>query len=141
MKKQNSSLFVLGLFLFFASVVVLVPACTNDELPAPVAPEVCDTITPTYDADVKTIIDESCAYSGCHDGAGGIGPGNYGSYNGIKAVLENNRFRTRIFDPEVDFQLMPPLPSTYPDHVQKDSLTTAERETIECWLNQGFPEN
>ena len=71
-------------------------SCTNDVLPPPDKPGFCDSIMASYNTNVKAIIDESCAYSGCHDGSGGIGPGNYSSYSGILPVLESTSFRNRV---------------------------------------------
>ncbi len=64
-------LFVAGLLLY------LLAGCTADKLEPPVA-EVCD-VQPTYDSDVKEIIDRACAYVGCHNANP---PGDYTVYNG-----------------------------------------------------------
>lgn len=142
MFKNRTPFFILGLALLAIQFLLFTPACTNDELPAPTVSAVCDTLMPTYDATVKAIIDESCAYSGCHSSGGGVGPGNYSNYAGILSILENDRFRERVFNTSPDnFAFMPPKPSTYPALVQKDSLTSEELQILECWLNQGFPEN
>ena len=119
----------------------LAPACTNAELPPPESPAFCDTISVTnYEHGVKSIIDNSCAYSGCHDGAGGIGPGNYTSYSGILPYLNNGAVLERVVNQKDDASTgMPPNASVYPESKQ-DDLPEKEFEIIQCWLLQGFPE-
>ena len=131
----------MGSMPFFGiHLAILTVSCTNDELPPPEIPEFCDTIITSYNTNVKPIIDESCAYSGCHDGSGGIGPGNYNSYNGMLNVLESGSFRSRVLVQKDDAVLgMPPDQSVYPES-EKDDLTQEELELIECWLNAGYPE-
>lgn len=115
------------------------PACTNDVLPKPDLQAVCDTIKVTYENGIKDIIDQSCAYSGCHS-PGGIGTGNYTSYNGLLPILNNGLFEERVItlrnDPAIG---MPPNASVYPES-QKDDLTEEELLLIQCWLLAGFPE-
>lgn len=140
MRIKYTPLLTFGLLALF-QVLFFVSACTNDELPPPVVSEACDTLVTSYNINVKTIIDESCAYSGCHDGSGGIGPGNYSSYGGLEFFLNSGLFRTRVLNSEVGTALaMPPSNSTYPQS-QKDSLTSEERQIIECWLDTGYPES
>lgn len=116
-------------------------ACTSDELPAPTPPSVCDTIDATYDGAVKAIIDSSCSYSGCHDGGGGIGPGNYTSYAGLQGIIQAGTFRARVIDLKDNaVSGMPPDNSIYPQS-QKDNLTEEELEIIECWIAANYPEN
>ncbi len=126
-------------YAFFIMILVSLLACTNDVLPPPETPEFCVDTSPSYDTNVKAIIDESCAYSGCHDGAGGTGPGNYKSYNGLLSILDNGSFRSRVLDQKNDpVQGMPPNNDVYPES-QKDDLTEEELQIIECWLNEGYP--
>jgi len=141
MKKNRTPFLILGIAFLAIQFLLLTASCTNDELPAPTVSEACDTLMPTYDITVKAIIDESCAYSGCHDGAG-IGPGNYNSYGGVLPSLEGGSFRARVLNTADDNPLlMPPKLTTYPGLVQKEGLTEEEIQILECWLNQDFPEN
>lgn len=137
---KTASIWAFGLYLLI-QFVVFAPACTNDVLPPPETPSFCDTIVSVYNTNVQTIINESCAYSGCHDGSGGIGPGNYNNYNGMLAVLDGGSFRSRVISLQTDPILgMPPNQSVYPES-KKDDLTEEELQIIECWLNAGYPEN
>lgn len=127
--------------LYLAFQLLLTPSCTNDELPPPTAPAFCDTISiTTYENGVKTIIDNSCAYAGCHDGAGGIGPGNYTDYNGILPYLNSGQVLERVINLRTDPALgMPPDKSVYLQS-QMDDLNEKDFEAIQCWLLSGFPE-
>lgn len=138
---MKNGLLMAGGIYFALQMILLAPACTNDELPPPVTPVFCDTISiTTYDNGVKEIIDNSCAYGGCHDGAGGIGPGNYNNYSGLITYLTSGSFRDRVLSQREDPSLgMPPDASVYPES-QKDDLTAEELEIIECWLLSNFPE-
>lgn len=130
-----------GLFVAFLIVFTML-ACTNDELPLPESPAYCDTISiTTYDNGIHAIINDGCAYSGCHDGAGGIGPGNFNSYAGILSYLSNGEFRNRVITAQNDPALgMPPNQSVYPES-RSDELPEEDFRAIFCWLNAGYPEN
>lgn len=125
-------------FLFVITLVAL--ACTNDVLPPPQSPAFCDDIAPTYNADVKPIMEESCTYAGCHNGAGGVTSTNYTSYNLLLPILNNGDFRSRVLGQKKDPVFgMPPDRSVYSESL-KDDLTEEELQIIECWLNDGFPQ-
>ncbi|MCO6492414.1 MAG: hypothetical protein J5I98_28615 [Phaeodactylibacter sp.] len=113
-------------------------ACDYNKLPEPEPPEFCDTVEVTYDNQIKDIIDNSCAYSGCHDGSGGIGPFNFTTYAGLSNVFPSMRFRVVELKGNPS-QGMPPNSSVYPQS-QKDDLTEEELELFECWIDANFPE-
>jgi len=129
--------------LIIASICSVVVSCASDT----VAPATgCDNIVVNYDSSdpnvtrVKDIIDQTCAYSGCHDGSGGIGPGNYNSYAGLLRDLESGSFSARVITQRDNPSLgMPPDKSVYPQS-QQDSLSAVQLEIITCWLQEGFPE-
>ncbi len=138
---MHKVLFNAFLLLLGMEAIGLFSSCSNDELPPPQTPEFCDTIVASYNTNVKTIIDESCAYSGCHDGSGGLGPGNYNSYNGLTGVLDAGTFRSRVIGLKEDATIgMPPNQSVYAES-KKDDLTEEELRIIECWLDVGYPED
>ncbi|MBT8218765.1 MAG: hypothetical protein KJP00_03020 [Bacteroidia bacterium] len=122
------------LFPIVAILIISNLSCTNDKLVEPITN--CNNITPTYDADVKAIIDLSCAYSGCHV-SGSSAPGNYSTYGGISRTLTNGLFEDRIFNIKDDPVLgMPPDNSPGP----KD-LSSGELELLRCWMENGYAEN
>lgn len=120
--------------LFFVFLAIgLAISCSKDEEP-------CDSVTATYDTTVKTIIAESCAYSGCHDGTGAnqfipVASNDYTTYAGMKASLDAGLFNTRVL---VD-KNMPPAAFVPPG--SPTELTEAQIETLTCWHDAGYPEN
>jgi len=127
------------IIIIFALSVI---ACNSDVIePA----EGCDLQVTRYEsedpavAEIKGIIDQTCSYSGCHDGAGGIGPGNYTTYEGMLRDLEDGSFAARVIDVRDNPSLgMPPDKSVYAQS-QQDDLTPVQLEVITCWLQEGFP--
>jgi hypothetical protein len=79
----------------------------------------CDGSHPTYQGSIKSIIDTRCATSNCHP--------NYATYEGLLPALQGGSFRREVL---VD-QTMP----------QGSSLTQDQINKIQCWVNDGFPEN
>ena len=138
---EKRHLIISGLYLLF-HLLLFSSACANDELPVSESPAYCDTITvATYDNGIKNIIDGGCAYSGCHDGAGGIGPGDYSNYDGFYSLLVNGEFRKRVITEQDDPVLgMPPDPSVYAES-QGGELPEEEFRALVCWLDAGYPEN
>lgn len=112
-------------------------ACTSDQLPEPTPVDGCEISMPTYDNDIKAIIDNSCAYSGCH--LDGSAPGIYIDYAGLLPVLESGFFRSRvIFDRDDPNTGMPP---NYAPQDRPQDLTQEQLDLITCWLDSGYPEN
>lgn len=124
---------LIAFFGFF----IIVMSCDGDVIePA----SGCDILETSYDANIKDIIDQTCSYSGCHDGSGGIGPGNYNSYEGLLRDLESGSFTARVITQRDNPSLgMPPDKAVYPQS-QQDSLSAIQLEIITCWLQSGFPE-
>lgn len=114
-------------------------SCSRDELAENT--DICDDQM-TYDNTMRPIIDESCAYSGCHDGAAGIGPGNYTIFGAdLERDLSNGLIRSRVVDQKDNGIIgMPPDQTAYEESL-KDDLTTEELDQFICWLDNGFPEN
>jgi hypothetical protein len=115
------------IFVFSCDSVVLPPS------------EGCESMKPTYSTNVKAIIDQSCAYSSCHDGSGGLGPGDYKTYNGLLTSIQNGNFTDRVInDKDNPSRGMPPDASVYPESLQ-DNLSDIQFEIIKCWIENGFP--
>jgi len=125
MKKINLlSLLILGsLFL----IQVSQSSCTNDKLPDPdsVNNAVCDSLQASYDFQIKPIIDNSCAFAGCHGASAPIG--DMTNYANLTPFLNDNLFRRRV----IDIMDMP----------QGSMLSATEFELVECWVINGYPEN
>lgn len=130
-KMQDKARYLLALCLF------LICSCAADELEPPKG---CESIGLSYADGVKNIIDQTCAYAGCHDGSGGIGPGNYTSYDGLVSVIQDGTFIERTIDMRNNPSLgMPPNNSVYPES-QQDDLSEIQLEIIRCWIQNGYPQ-
>ena len=137
MKVGKGIILAAGISVLFGTVSLINQGCNADML-EPL--EGCESLAQSYEGQVKDIIDQTCAYSGCHDGAGGIAPGNYRSYEGLRAILQNGTFVERTIDQRENPSLgMPPDQTVYPESNQ-DDLSELQLEIITCWIQNGFPE-
>jgi len=122
--------------LLFIVLVLLIPiihACTYDNLDEP---EFCDTISATYDLNVKAIIDASCAYVSCHLDNAAIG--DFTTYSGMLSRLDNGLIEARVIIQKDD-----PAMGMPPDYAANGpiDLTQEQLDIISCWLEAGHPEN
>ena len=106
---------------FLYAMLLCLSACTTDQV---AKPEPCDEVK-TYDGIIREVVRNKCNFSGCHDGASGVG--NYNTYAGILRVLDNGEFRRQV----VVAKTMP----------QTGELTDEEFELLKCWSENGYPEN
>ncbi|MBL4862576.1 MAG: hypothetical protein JKY09_06120 [Crocinitomicaceae bacterium] len=83
----------------------------------------CDGSSPTYDSDISLIISNNCL--GCH--GTGSPNGNFSTYAGISVVTSNGKFKQRVL---ID-RSMP----------KNGSLSEATLNKIQCWVDNGYPEN
>ena len=82
----------------------------------------------SYAADIRPIIESSCKTqagpgTGCHDSW-------IDDYNQIKNYIDNNKLPTRVLHETS----MPKMPNDW----NIDSLSSSEKEVIECWIDQGY---
>lgn len=118
------------LFILLVLSIAIIQACTYDNLDEP---EFCDTVTATYDLNVKAIIDASCAYVGCH--LDNVAIGDFSTHAGMISRSDNGLIETRVITQKDDPVMgMPPDYATGP----KD-LTQEELDIITCWLEAGAP--
>lgn len=111
--------------VFFVYVICTLVSCTNDKL------TIIESTCPeevSYSIQVKEIIDETCAYSGCHDSAGNA-PGDFTSYNRMESFLTDNLFESRTLNQRD----MPPNYSTGPK-----SLTQEQIDMLVCWMDNNY---
>jgi hypothetical protein len=125
MKKINliSLLFIASLFLIQMSQ----SSCSNDKLPDPatISNPACDSIQISYDSQIKPIIDNSCAFVGCHNANSPFG--DMTDYANMSFYLNDNFFKKRV----VDIMDMP----------EGDMLSPEDFDLVECWVSKGYPEN
>ena len=86
--------------LMAVSCILSVISCTSD---------VVDPCGVTYDSQVKNIVIQTCAYTGCHSGATAspyvpASAKDYTNYGGMMETVQNGKFRERA----IDLQTMPP---------------------------------
>lgn len=105
-------------------IVLLVSACRTDKLPEP-SPSECMEI-PTYESQLRDVINASCAIELCHDDSGAA-PGNFLSYQGMLNRLDNGQILDRVFT-KGDMPLAP------------GELSQEDREMLRCWLDNNYPE-
>lgn len=123
------------IYLFFLSPLFF-NNCAADKLPEPEPPTFCDTTVTSYNLNIKPIIDNNCAYSGCHLDSP-VAPGNYSSYAGMEVFLSSFEERV-IFSKDDEEHGMPPF---YAPEGRAQDLTEGELELMTCWIEAGFPEN
>ncbi len=109
---------------------LFLPACTYETIPPPEPVEFCDTLQVSFQLNIKTILDKSCSYSGCHPG--------YGDFKTLEFDIKNGSFKERVFDLKDNAVLGMP-PDNAPGGRPKD-LTEAELQLLDCWLKKGYPE-
>lgn len=87
-------------------------------------PDNCENVAKSWAADVNPLIQTYCNQAACHDAASSNGPGPLTNYAQVFAA------RTLIKD-QVANGLMP----------QNTTLTSAQKQSIICWIDSGAPNN
>lgn len=90
----------------------------------------CNGITPTYTTNVKPILDNSCAKSGCHDAITVQNGVNLSTYSSASAVSQQERFLGVIHHRDG----FPPMPFDGP------KLPQAQLQILSCWVQNGSPQ-
>lgn len=119
------------LILLFSFCLFLFSACTyenEDELfDSPITPQILDTaggVKVTYLKDVKPILETRCNFTGCHASGTPARQGDFSSYNGVKAKVDNNTFKKEVIDTKRMPLGNPPLPKI-------------EIDILRAWLEDG----
>lgn len=107
-----------------------ITACTKDNI-SPTTPTNadCSSLMASYANDIQPIMNSSCAISGCH--VAGFSNGDFTNYSGLKTKVDNGTVKNRT----IVQMNMPPANSTGP------TLTTAQLDLLNCWIEAGAPEN
>jgi len=90
----------------------------------------CTGITPTYTADIKAILDASCAKSGCHDPITKQKGFDFSTYNTAMPISQGDRFLGAIQRKD-GFR---PMPDDGP------KLSADKIELLTCWVQNGSPQ-
>ncbi len=67
-------------------------SCYKDSKEALYPSNACDTTNITWNKDIKTIVSNSCALSGCHDASTASGSYALNTFAGVKQIANNGRF-------------------------------------------------
>ncbi len=86
----------------------------------------CDGSHPTYNSQIKVIIEGNCNASGCHNA--GSHNGNFTTYSGMSSFLNSGSFKRAVLTDQT-------MPSG------SASLSQKNINLIQCWANDGYPEN
>ncbi len=108
------------LFLVATVLSTLIACKKNSEDYVPT----CGSTTPSFASSVNPLIQSRCSTSGCHNTATHAGGHDLTTY----ALISDHK--THIYD-EVASGSMP----------EGSSLTSAQKDTILCWINAGAPNN
>ncbi len=106
--------------------VLVLASCKKDETVV----YDCNGVTSTYTANVKEIMDNSCAMAGCHDAISREKGFDLSSYNGVKAGAAASSFMGSM-EHKSGFDAMPQGAA---------KLSDANLKTIACWIENGMPE-
>ncbi|MFN5621384.1 MAG: hypothetical protein ACK478_08785 [Flavobacteriales bacterium] len=101
-----------------AGICLSLIACKKEKDSGKLTPT-CDGSNPTYNGAIKSILDSRCGSASCHP--------NYTSYQGLSGILQSGDFKREV----LTNQTMP----------EGSSLTQEQINKIQCWVDNGFPEN
>lgn len=112
-------------FAAFALTLVLVQ-CTKETIDT----ATCTGTTPTYTADIKAIMDASCATSGCHNASSKQSGYDLSSYAGTVSGSAKTAFLGSM-QHKSGYDAMPKGAS---------KLSDAALTKIACWIQNGTPQ-
>lgn len=113
-------------------IVLLLGSCAKDKAAKPSDID-CTTVNQaanTYNLQVKTILDNSCASVGCHDALFASSGVNLATYDGSKAAFQNSDVLCTV----KHGQGCLPMPQGAPKLA--DSLITY----LQCWAENNYPQ-
>lgn len=114
---------LLGILLCFTAISIIIFSCSKNT-DTPNNSFDCTTVSKSFSTDVNPIVQATCNQFGCHA---------TGSFNGPGAITNYQQ----VFDARVRIReaissgRMP----------QGGGLTTAQRNSVLCWLDSGAPNN
>jgi hypothetical protein len=106
---------------------MLLSGCSKDEDPVDMID--CTGVTPTYTSDIKSILDASCAKSGCHDSITQADGKNFSTYATASAISLTNEFLGAV----QHRQGFMPMPKDGP------KLSDDKIQLLTCWVQNGSP--
>lgn len=120
---KTHSLLILGL-----SFSVFLTSCSSDDDSSPAPnPDPNPTAKVTYNGNIKTLVDNSCATSACHDAVNPTGGLPLTNYTQVKGAAETGNLFLRVNN-----NSMPP---------NSGGLSSTNKQLLEKWKNDGYLEN
>ena len=95
----------------------------------PVDPEFCDTVDTKFSTFIKPLVDNHCAFAGCH--GSGTGGRELIAYSQIKDYANRGVLHDRVIDTASGTGPMP----------QGGYLPKIDRDKIQCWIDKGALNN
>ncbi|MBL7813606.1 MAG: hypothetical protein JNL70_01285 [Saprospiraceae bacterium] len=114
------------LFLGAFALAMFLVQCTKDSVDT----VTCTGTTPTYTADIKAIMDASCAISGCHNASSKADGYDLSTYAGTSSAAGKNAFLGSV-QHKSGYDAMPKGGS---------KLSDATLTKIACWVQNGTPQ-
>lgn len=112
-------------YFLFITAAALFTGCTTEKGEVPESLP-CDTSMITYTNTIERIVSTNCTTApGCH--LRGASEGDMTSYQGLMLKVNSQALKQRVL---ID-KTMPPT----------GPLSIEDRQKIQCWLNEGAPEN
>lgn len=127
MKNRASASFILAL----AGLLLSLDACYYDKESELYLQPACDTTTVTWSGMVKPIVDEHCAYVGCHGGGTASGNHDLTSYAGVLDIAKSGALIGSI-EHQSNYTAMP---------YQKEPLPDCLIQQIRIWVEKGAPQD
>jgi len=121
----------IALFFFATTSLLALTECTKDRALL-VDPKVdCDTVPASWSADVASILEQKCG--------SGLGPGTgcHDSWAFDWELYDRKNQSGRIENHVLFLQDMPPIPNDF----GVEPLTVEEKNKVNCWILNGWPNN
>jgi hypothetical protein len=112
---------IITLTSFAIVIVALALSCKKNKKLKPK----CDGSNLTFNSGIKAIISNNCTASTCHPA--GSPYGNFTTYQGLQPYIQNGLFKRDV----LDLQIMP----------KNKKLSQDDLNKIQCWVDNGYPEN
>lgn len=119
------------LFVISAVVSLTMSSCYYDNEEDLYPGTNCDTTNVSYTNDIRPLIDQSCAYAGCHAGQFPAALLDLSDYSEVKKIADNGLLINRVNRQSGDPLLMPPT----------GKLGSCTIQEIEAWVAAGAPQN
>lgn len=123
---MKKSILAAAIFVFTMAVSLSMGGCYYDNAADlyPTTDTIDTTVSYTYNANIKAIVDANCATAGCH--VNGTGRQPMSNYTEVVNCINNFSMKTRIENGS-----MPP----------GGSMSATHTSALITWINNNYPEN